>query len=216
MLHRLYETNTILNQYVAEIRDVAIQSDRLRFRKNMERIGQIFAYEISKYLTYENKEVETPLGVAKSDLPTDRIVLATILRAGLPIHNGLLAFLDQADNAFVSAFRQHHKDGTFEIKMQYITCPSVEDSILIVSDPMLATGASMQQTIQALLDFGKPKQIHIVVAIASTNGINYIKRHYPDIHLWVAAEDEELTAKAYIVPGLGDAGDLAYGAKLQE
>ena len=216
MLHRLFETNTILNQFIAEIRDVEVQADRLRFRKNMERIGQIFAYEISKYLTYSNKDVETPLGIANVDLPTDRIVLATILRAGLPLHNGLLSFLDKADNAFVSAYRLHHKDGTFEIKMQYMTSPSVEDAILIISDPMVATGASMQQTIQAMIDHGKPKQIHIAVAIASTNGINYIKRHFPNVHLWVAAEDEELTAKSYIVPGLGDAGDLAYGSKLQE
>lgn len=216
MLHKLFESNTILNQFVAEIRDVAIQADRLRFRKNMERIGEIFAYEISKYITYSKQEVETPLGIAKCELPSDRIVLATILRAGLPLHNGLLSYLDRADNAFISAYRQHHKDGTFEIKMQYITCPSIEDSVLILSDPMLATGASMQQSIEAILEYGKPKQIHVVVAIASSNGINYIQRHYPDVHLWVAAEDEELTAKSYIVPGLGDAGDLAYGAKLQD
>jgi uracil phosphoribosyltransferase len=216
MLHRLFESNTILNQFVAEIRDVEIQADRLRFRKNMERIGQVFAYEISKYLSYSNKDVETPLGIANVDLPTDRIVLATILRAGLPLHNGLLSFFDQADNAFVSAYRLHHKDGTFEIKMQYMTSPSIAEAVLIISDPMLATGASMQQTIQAIMDNGTPKQIHIAVAIASTSGINYIKRHYPDVHLWIAAEDEELTAKSYIVPGLGDAGDLAYGAKLQE
>lgn len=216
MVHKLFESNTILNQFIAEIRDVEVQGDRLRFRKNMERIGEIIAYEISKHLTYEQQDVETPLGVAQCDLPTDRIVLATILRAGLPIHNGLLSYLDKADNAFVSAYRQHHKDGTFEIKMQYITCPSIDDSILIISDPMLATGASMQQTIEALKDHGNPKQIHVVVAIASTNGIKYIHRLYPDVHIWVAAEDEELTAKSYIVPGLGDAGDLAYGSKLQE
>lgn len=216
MLHRIFETNTILNQFVSELRDVNIQMDRMRFRQNMERIGQIFAYEISKYLSYKEVEVETPLGIANSQLPEDRIVLATILRAGLPLHNGLLSYLDKADNAFISAYRQHHKDGTFEIKMQYITCPPIEDAVLIISDPMLATGASMQQSIQAIKDYGKPKEIHVVVAIASTNGINYIQRHYPDVHLWVAAEDEELTAKSYIVPGLGDAGDLAFGSKLQE
>ncbi len=216
MLHRLFESNTILNQFVAEIRDVVIQADRLRFRKNMERIGQIFAYEISKFLTYEKLDVETPLGISNCELSSDRIVLATILRAGLPLHNGLLSYLDKADNAFISAYRQHHKDGTFEIKMQYITCPSVHDAVLILSDPMLATGASMQQSIEAIMEYGKPKQIHVVVAIASSNGISYIQRHYPDVHIWVAAEDEELTAKSYIVPGLGDAGDLAYGSKLQE
>ena len=216
MLHKLYNSNSILNQFVAEIRDVEIQTDRLRFRKNLERIGQILAYEISKYLSYSKKDVETPLGIANTVLPADRVVLATILRAGLPLHNGLLSFFDQADSAFVSAYRQHHKDGTFEVKMQYMTSPSIDDAILIISDPMLATGASMQQTIQAIMEFGKPKQIHIAVAIASTNGINYIKRHYPKVHLWMAAEDEELTAKSYIVPGLGDAGDLAYGSKLQD
>ncbi len=216
MLHRLFETNSILNQFVAEIRDVKIQADRFRFRKNMERIGQIFAYEISKFISYSSQEVETPLGIANSQLSSDRVVLATILRAGLPLHNGLLSYMDKADNAFISAYRQHHKDGTFEIKMQYITCPSIDDAILIISDPMLATGASMQQSIEAILDYGKPKQIHAVVAIASSNGVSYIQRHYPNVHLWVAAEDEELTAKSYIVPGLGDAGDLAYGAKLQE
>lgn len=216
MLHRLYKSNTLLNQFVAEIRDVHIQTDRMRFRRNMERIGEIFAYEISKHLSYSEQEVETPLGVANCQLSNERIVLATILRAGLPLHNGLLSYLDKADNAFISAFRQHHKDGTFEIKMQYITCPSIEDSVLIISDPMLATGASMQQSIDAILEYGKPKQIHVVVAIASTNGINYIKRNYPNVHLWIAAEDEELTAKSYIVPGLGDAGDLAFGAKLQD
>jgi uracil phosphoribosyltransferase len=216
MLHRLYENNTILNQFVGEIRDVEVQADRMRFRNNMERIGQIFAYEISKFLSYKEQNIETSLGIAKCKMPSDRIVLATILRAGLPIHNGLLAYLDKADNAFISAYRQHHKDGTFEIKMQYITCPPIDDAILILSDPMLATGASMQQSIEALLEYGKPKQIHVVVAIASTNGINYIRRYYPKVHLWVAAEDEELTAKSYIVPGLGDAGDLAYGSKLQE
>lgn len=216
MLHRLFESNSILNHFVAEIRDVKIQADRLRFRKNLERIGEIFAYEISKFLTYKEQDVETPLGISSSLLSSDRIVLATILRAGLPIHNGLLTYFDQADSAFISAYRQHHKDGTFEIKMQYITCPDVENSILVISDPMLATGASMQHTIEAILEYGKPKQIHLAVAIASTNGINYIKRHYPKIHLWVAAEDEELTAKSYIVPGLGDAGDLAYGSKMQD
>ena len=216
MLHRLFESNTILNQFVAELRDVSIQKDRMRFRRNLERLGEICAYEISKYLSYSEKEVETPLGIAKTMLPDDRIILATILRAGLPIHNGLLNFFDNADNAFISPYRQHHKDGTFEIKMQYITCPNVDNSILVISDPMLATGASMQQTIQAVMEYGTPKQIHIVTAIASTNGLNYINRHYPNAHIWVAGEDEELTAKSYIVPGLGDAGDLAYGSKLQE
>jgi len=216
MVHKLYQNNSILNQYVSEIRNVEVQGDRLRFRRNLERIGEIMAYEISKTWDYQIKEVETPLGVAQCPLPKDRVVLCTILRAGLPLHNGLLSYLDHADNAFISAYRRHHKDGTFDIKMQNITCPDINDSILIVSDPMLATGASMKLSLDALLEYGTPKELHLVVAIASTHGINHISRHYPDAHLWVAAEDEELTAKSYIVPGLGDAGDLAFGAKLQD
>lgn len=216
MIHRLFQQNSILNQFVAEIRDVSIQNDRMRFRKNLGRIGEVIAYEISKNLTYTNHDVETPMGIASCNLSDDRVVLTTILRAGLPMHNGLLEYFDRGDNAFISAYRKHHKDGTFEIKMQYVTCPEIDDTILIISDPMLATGASMKQSIEAILEFGKPKQIHIAVAIASTNGIEYLHRHFPNAHIWVAAEDEELTAKSYIVPGLGDAGDLAFGEKLQE
>lgn len=216
MIHRLFQQNSILNQFVAEIRDVSIQNDRLRFRRNLERIGELIAYEISKNLTYKDQKVETPLGEATCKLSDDRVVLTTILRAGLPMHNGLLNYFDKGDNAFISAYRKHHKDGTFEIKMQYVTSPSLDESILIISDPMLATGASMKQAVDALLEFGKPKQIHIAVAIASSSGVEYLHRHYPDINIWLAAEDEELTAKSYIVPGLGDAGDLAFGSKLQE
>jgi len=182
----------------------------------LERIGEIFAYEISKHLAYEKAEVETPLGIAECQLSTDRIVLTTILRAGLPLHNGLLSYLDHADNGFISAYRKHHKDGTFDISMQYVTCPDITDAVVVISDPMLATGASMKQAIDAILEYGKPKQIHVVVAIASTTGLSYLSRLYPNVSIWVAAEDEELTAKSYIVPGLGDAGDLAFGSKLQE
>lgn len=216
MIHRLFENNTILNQYVAELRDEKIQKDRMRFRRNLERIGEIIAYEISKTLSYQKSEVQTPLGIATSLLPADRTVLATILRAGLPLHNGLLSYMDHADNAFISAYRKHHKDGTFDIKMQYITCPDITDAVVIISDPMLATGASMKQAIDAILEYGEPKAIHVAIAIASTTGISYLNRHYPNVHIWVADEDEELTAKSYIVPGLGDAGDLAFGSKLQE
>ncbi|MFT4536320.1 MAG: uracil phosphoribosyltransferase [Saprospiraceae bacterium] len=216
MIHRLFENNTILNQFIAEIRDISIQKDRLRFRRNMERIGEIFAYEISKHLDYETTKVETPLGVSKCHLPKDRIVLTTILRAGLPLHNGLLSYLDNADNGFISAYRKHHKDGTFEISMQYVTCPDITDAVVVVSDPMLATGASMKKAIEALLEYGTPRQIHVVVAIASSTGLSYLNRLFPKVRIWVAAEDEELTAKSYIVPGLGDAGDLAYGSKLQD
>jgi len=216
MIHKLYQSNSVLNQFVSEIRNVEVQSDRLRFRRNLERIGEIMAYEISKTLDYQVTEVETPLGIAQCPLAKDRVVLCTILRAGLPLHNGLLAYLDHADNAFVSAYRKHHKDGTFDIKMQNVTCPDINDSILVISDPMLATGASMKLSIDAILEYGTPKELHIVVAIGSSHGISYVNRHYPDAHLWIAAEDEELTAKSYIVPGLGDAGDLAFGTKLQD
>ena len=216
MIYRLFENNTVLNQFVAEIRDVNIQTDRLRFRRNMERIGEIFAYEISKKLDYKITKVETPLGVSKCQLPIDRIVLATILRAGLPLHNGLLSYLDHADNGFISAYRKHHKDGTFEISMQYVTCPDINDAVVVISDPMLATGASMKKAIEAILEYGTPKHIHVVVAIASSTGLSYLNRLFPKVSIWVAAEDEELTARSYIVPGLGDAGDLAFGSKLQD
>ncbi|MEE9439916.1 MAG: uracil phosphoribosyltransferase [Saprospiraceae bacterium] len=216
MIHYLYKQNSLLTQFVAELRDVNIQKDRFRFRKNLERIGQVFAYEISKNITYSDCDVTTPMGIATCSLSNQKIVLATILRAGLPLHNGLLSFFDKADNAFVSAYRKHHKSGAFEINMQYITCPNIDDCVLIISDPMLATGASIQKSIDALLEYGKPKEIHVTVAIASTDGIRHIDRLYPDIHLWVAAEDEELTAKSYIVPGLGDAGDLSFGSKIQD
>jgi uracil phosphoribosyltransferase len=182
----------------------------------MERLGNIFAYEISKYLHYQENDTETPLGIAKSWMPNDPVVLCTILRAGLPLHYGLLDFLDDADNAFVAAYRKNHKDGTFEIELEYITCPNLHNATLILTDPMLATGASIQKTLESLEEFGQFRSLHIVSIIASTYGINHVKRLFPDAHLWLAAEDEELTAKSYIVPGLGDAGDLAYGKKLQE
>lgn len=216
MVHKLFNDNSILNQFIAEIRNIEVQSDRYRFRSNMERIGQIFAYEISKHLEYADADIETPLGVSECEVPDDRIVLATILRAGLPLHNGLLSYFDKADNAFISAYRQHHKDGTFEIKMQYITCPNLDKSVLIISDPMLATGASMEKTIMALQDHGIPREIHVATVIASASGINHINRLFPEVQIWVAAIDEELTAKSYIVPGLGDAGDLAFGEKVQD
>ncbi|GAB5551456.1 MAG: uracil phosphoribosyltransferase [Saprospiraceae bacterium] len=216
MIHNLSAQNSIANQFIAELRAVGIQQDRLRFRKNLERLGSIFAVEISKELNYEAKDIETPLGIANSQLPSDPIVLATILRAGLPLHQGLLNFFDGAENAFVSAYRKHHKDGSFEIDIEYVSCPSISDKVLIIADPMLATGASMQLATKAILNNGMPKQLHFVTAIASTEGVDHIKRHFPKAHLWVGAIDEELTAKSYIVPGLGDAGDLAFGEKLQD
>lgn len=207
---------SIANTYVAELRDVNIQKDRMRFRRNLERIGEVLAYEISKKLSYEEAEVETPLGIAKTGKLKDKVVLASILRAGLPFHMGLLNIFDQADNAFVSAYRMHHKDGTFEINLQYASCPDLNDAVLILADPMLATGASMDITIKQLKEYGTPKKIHVVAAIASVYGYEYIERLHPEVELWIGDLDEELTAKSYIVPGLGDAGDLAYGSKLQE
>lgn len=188
----------------------------MRFRRNLERVGEILAVEISKTLDYKEKEVETPLGIAKVQVPSDKIVLGTILRAGLPLHQGLLNVFDQADNAFISAYRKHHKDGSFEINMEYVSCPDLTGTILILADPMLATGASMSIAIDGLAQYGTPKEIHVVTAIASDNGVKHIRRLFPKANIWAGAVDEELTAKSYIVPGLGDAGDLCYGEKMQD
>lgn len=216
MLFNLSDNNSIANQFIAELRDIHVQKDRMRFRRNVERLGQIFAYEISKTLHYKQQECETPLGVAHMQVPQERIVVASILRAGLPLHNGILSYFDAADNAFISAYRMHHKDGTFEINLEYVTCPDINDATLIICDPMLATGSSFDAAYKVLLEYGKPKATHFVSIIASTNGLNYVNRKYSSIHFWLGAVDEELTAKSYIVPGLGDAGDLLYGAKLQD
>ncbi len=216
MLHLLESTPSIANRYVAEMRSLDVQNDRLRFRRNMERLGECIAYEISKTLDFKDETVTTPLGESTTPVPADDIVLATILRAGLPLHQGLLNVFDDAGNAFVSAYRKHHKDGTFEIAVEYLSCPDLTDKVLIVCDPMLATGASMVLATQALLRYGQPKSIHFVAAIAAAQGLEYLQRHFSKGHIWLGALDEELTAKSYIVPGLGDAGDLSYGAKLQE
>lgn len=216
MIHNLSNQNSIANHYLAQLRDINVQDNRLLFRKNMERLGNIFAYEISKLLPYKTTETETPLGIAKSELSDTKVVLCTILRAGLPLHQGLLDYFDEAGNAFVAAYRKNHKDGTFEINLEYITCPDLTGATLIISDPMLATGASIQKTVESLEDYGKYDQLHIVSIIASSYGVKQMRRLFPKAHLWMAAEDDELTAKSYIVPGLGDAGDLAYGKKLQE
>jgi uracil phosphoribosyltransferase len=208
--------NSIFNQFLAELRDKDIQKDRIRFRRNMERLGEIFAYEISKTLTYETREIATPLGTKKMLLPAEQPILATILRAGLPLHNGLLNYFDQAGNAFVSAYRKYGTNGDFDIHIEYASSPNLVDKILILSDPMLATAASMILTYKELLNKGIPKHTHIVTAVASTKGIEILEKELPqkDVTLWVGAVDEALTSKAYIVPGLGDAGDLAYGTKL--
>ena len=212
----LAEDNSVANKFIAELRDVNVQKDRMRFRRNLERVGEILAYEISKSLEYKEIDVETPLGIAHTKVHSQNIILATVLRAGVPLHNGFLNYFDDAQNAFVSAYRMHHKDGTFEINLEYLSCPNLNDSILIICDAMLATGASMSLAIRSLLEHGTPKEIHVATAIASTSGVNYIKRLFPKANIWLGDVDEELTARSFIVPGLGDAGDLAYGSKIQE
>jgi uracil phosphoribosyltransferase len=211
----LSEQHSLVSNWISELRDVNIQQDRMRFRANLERIAEVAAYEISKVLPFEEKEVETPLGTATAKLLKEQPVLATILRAGLPMHNGLLNYFDKADNAFIAAYRKHEKDGSFTISLEYMSCPDIDDRVLIISDPMLATGASLVKTIHFLKEEGNPKEIHIVTAIACSIGIEYVKREEPAVTIWCGDIDEELTAKSYIVPGLGDAGDLAYGVKTQ-
>ena len=215
MVINLSRGNSVLCDWVAELRDEAIQRDRMRFRRNLERIGEIAAYEISRQLPYEEKEIQTPLGISRCRLLKSQPVLATILRAGIPIHQGLLNVFDKADNAFIAAYRKHDRDGSFEISLNYISCPELENRILILSDPMLATGSSLVKTIQYLRAEGHPSEIHIVTAIACTVGIEYVRREVPSCKIWCADIDDELTAKGYIVPGLGDAGDLAFGNKVQ-
>lgn len=216
MITNLSQQVSLASKYIAELRDIHIQKDRMRFRRNLERLGEIMAYEISKTLDYKEQKVETPLGIATVALPTNPIVIATILRAGLPMHNGLLNYFDDAGNAFISAYRKHHKDGSFEINLEYVSCPDLTDCTLIIADPMLATGASLAIAIKELEAYGAPKELHIVTAIASSDGLSYVKRLHPKAKIWLGAEDEELTAKYYIFPGLGDAGDLSFGKKLQE
>ena len=215
MVVNLSQQHSLVSNWVSELRDVNVQSDRMRFRRNLERIGEVAAYEISKVLPFKEQEVETPLGTATSKLIDGQPVIATILRAGLPLHQGVLNYFDKADNAFISAYRKHNKDGSFEISLDYISCPDLENRVLIVSDPMLATGSSLVKTIHYLKAEGRPKEIHIVVAIACTVGIEYVKREDPTVTIWCGDIDDELTAKGYIVPGLGDAGDLAFGTKVQ-
>lgn len=215
MVINLSKEHSLVNNWIAELRDVEIQKDRMRFRRNLERIGEIAAYEISKILPYEEVEVQTPMGIALSKMMTEQPVLATILRAGLPLHQGLLNYFDKADAAFISAYRKHDKNGSFEISLEYFSSPELEGRIVIVSDPMLATGASLVKTIKYMREEGEPKEIHIVAAIACTVGIEYVRRNVPKATIWCGGIDDELTAKGYIVPGLGDAGDLAFGVKIQ-
>ena len=216
MVVNLSTEHSLVTNWIAEIRDVEIQKDRMRFRRNLERVGEIAALEISKVLPYKEVEIQTPLGVARAKVLEEQPVLTTILRAGLPLHQGLLNYFDKADNAFVSAYRKHDKEsGSFEISLEYFSSPDIENRIVIISDPMLATGASLVKTIQYLREEGEPKSIHIVAAIACSVGIEFVRRNIPSATIWCGDIDDELTAKGYIVPGLGDAGDLAYGVKIQ-
>ncbi len=217
MVINLSEQHSLVSNWISEIRNVDIQNDSMRFRRNLERIGEVAAYEISKKLPWKQQETTTPLGIHHSKVLSQQPVLATILRAGLPLHNGMLNYFDRADNAFVSAYRKHNNDGSFEISLEYMSSPAIDNRVLIISDPMLATGASIVKTIQHMKNEGNPSKIHIVVAIACTVGINNIIRECgEDITIWCGDIDVELTAKGYIVPGLGDAGDLAYGKKIQQ
>jgi uracil phosphoribosyltransferase len=215
MVVNLSEQFSLLGDWISEIRDEEVQKDRLRFRHNLVRIGEVAAYEISKTLPWVEKEVQTPLGTTIVKVLREQPVITTILRAGLPMHQGLLNFFDKADNGFISAYRKHQRDGSFEISLEYVSCPELENRVVIISDPMLATGASLVKTIQYLREEGHPSEIHVVVAIACTVGIEFVLRSEPAAKIWCGAIDDELTAKGYIVPGLGDAGDLAFGNKAQ-
>lgn len=211
----LNDNNTVLNQYVSELRNVEIQNDRLRFRRNLERIGEIMAYEISKTFDYSIKDVTTPLGTAKVSTPDSEVVISTILRAGLPFHQGFLSYLDYAENAFVSAYRKYKDILKFDIHIEYLASPRIDDKILIITDPMLATGGSMELSYQAMLTKGKPSHIHVACIIASQAAVDHIASVFPEdkTTIWCAAIDPEIDEHSYIVPGLGDAGDLAYGEK---
>lgn len=216
MVINLSDKHSLVSNWVSELRNIEVQNDRMRFRRNLERIGEVAAYEISKVLPWEEKEVQTPLGFYMCKVLAEQPVLATILRAGLPLHQGMLNYFDKADNAFISAYRKHHRDGSFEISLEYISSPVINNRIVILSDPMLATGSSIVKSINVMKAEGTPSQIHVVTAIACTIGIEYVRREAGvDVRIWCGDVDEELTAKGYIVPGLGDAGDLAYGSKNQ-
>lgn len=215
-INHIGRENSVLNKFLSEIRDVNIQQDSMRFRRNIERIGEVLGYELSKSLAYEQEEVVTSLGIKKTNLPQKDIVLCSILRAGLPLHQGVLNYFDDSENAFISAYRHHANDSKdFEIIVEYFASPPIDDKTLILIDPMLATGRSLVSVYTALRDYGNPKELHIVSAIGSLDGIDFIKNHFPqETYLWIADIDHNLNEKGYIVPGLGDAGDLAFGKKM--
>ena len=216
IVHHFESENSILNRFIAEIRDIKIQKDPMRFRRNIERIGEVLAFEMSKSLDYKRSQVRTPFGVKPVNLPTDRMVLCSVLRAGLPLHQGLLNYFDRAENAFISAYREHPGGGdAFEVIVKYFAAPSLDGKILVLTDPMLATGKTLENVLRALKNHGTPKQIHIISVIGSREGVAYVGEIFPETtQLWIGALDEELTSRGYILPGLGDAGDLAFGPKL--
>lgn len=216
-VHHLLDKNSIANTFISQLRDVNMQTDRMRFRRNIERLGEIMGYELSKNFNYSVQEVQTPLGHANIPLAQEELVLCSILRAGLPLHNGLLNYFDAADNSFISAYRHHpNDDEEFEILVEYLASPSLEGKTLILADPMLATGRSFVNVLKALEKMGKPKVIHLVSVIGATEGIEYLQTVFPEnSHLWIATIDEKLDERGYIVPGLGDAGDLCFGSKMQ-
>jgi uracil phosphoribosyltransferase len=215
-IHHISESNSILNKFIAEIRDVTVQKDSLRFRRNIERIGEILGYELSKKLSYKSADVVTPLGIKSIEKVSNDVILCSILRAGLPLHQGLLNYFDDSENAFISAYRHYpNNDAIFEIVVEYFATPAIENKTLLLADPMLATGQSLVAVYEAIKKQGIPKELHLIVVIASKEGIDFIKAHFPEnTHLWVAAIDNDLNEKGYIIPGLGDAGDLAFGKKL--
>lgn len=217
-IHNLSEENSILNTFVSELRDVNVQKDSMRFRRNIERIGEVLSYEISKSLSYKTQQITTPLAETEVQAIENEIVLCSILRAGVPLHNGLLNYFDKAENAFISAYRHHLENPeSFEIIVEYLACPDLEGKTLILADPMIATGQSLLATFQALKPFGTPKEIHLAAVIGAQEGVDFVAKNFPvNTHLWIATVDKELNNKGYIVPGLGDAGDLAFGVKLQQ
>ncbi len=215
-IHHLAKDKSILNKFLAEIRNVDVQKDSMRFRRNIERIGEVLGYELSKKLSFEPKEIETPLGIKQTDFPVNDVILCSILRAGLPLHNGLLNYFDDAENAFISAYRHHpNNDEEFEIVVEYFASPAIDGKTLLLVDPMLATGRSLVAVYEAIKKYGTPKKIQIVSVIGSTEGVEYIEKFFPEnTELWIADIDEGLNDKGYIVPGLGDAGDLSFGTKM--
>ncbi|NAS12261.1 uracil phosphoribosyltransferase [Poritiphilus flavus] len=216
VIHRFDKENSLLKAFIGEVRDVDVQKDAMRFRRNVNRIGEVLAYELSKTMDYEDTRVQTPFGSKNISLPTDQLVLCSVLRAGLPLHHGLLSYFDKAENAFISAYR-HHPDNSddFEVIVKYFAAPSLHKKTLVLMDPMLATGKTLENVMKAMASHGKPKKIHIVSVIGSKAGVSYIEKIFPEeTQLWIGAIDDELTSKGYIIPGLGDAGDLSYGPKL--